>query len=267
MIDLDVARAFHQIFIDKLELAALELITPSPSEAVVRDDATCQLGQWLQGDGRRFDGLSAYAEVVSTHKVFHAIAADFIAIAESCHRDLDEMKRRVGIEQASTNVSSAIDKLAAEITKSNETSSSIRLFTPEADTEIPWDPALALGVPSIDTHHQAILKILNKFFGMATTSLDSEMVINGMAELTTLLELHFEVEEAYMRSIGMPANEIQDHFEKHSAILSQFIDLSLRSMTNHQLKVTDVLGELRQATIDHIVDEDQKIKPYLPHYK
>ena len=50
---------------------------------IVAQDKQCSLGQWIYGEGKRYQYLDEYAEVKELHAEFHRRAADIVRIAES----------------------------------------------------------------------------------------------------------------------------------------------------------------------------------------
>ncbi|WP_343699660.1 CZB domain-containing protein [Caulobacter sp.] len=75
----------------------------------LRADSTCDLGCWLQGEGRRrWPGNHAYLSLLEAHRDFHAAAAD---VAELINRgDFTEAQRRL---RANTPLSVASAALTA----------------------------------------------------------------------------------------------------------------------------------------------------------
>jgi len=55
----------------------------SLSVATVGKDNNCELGKWLHGEGRKFAGMPAYAQVMADHARFHRAAGEIIRKADA----------------------------------------------------------------------------------------------------------------------------------------------------------------------------------------
>ncbi len=63
----------------------------SLSAATVALDRNCELGKWLQGEGRKFTALPDFAKLTVDHEHFHAAAADVIRKADAGQRVSEEI--------------------------------------------------------------------------------------------------------------------------------------------------------------------------------
>lgn len=51
--------------------------------ALVENAGACVLGQWINGEGKRYEGTAQYRELVAKHNLFHVIAAEVVKKAKS----------------------------------------------------------------------------------------------------------------------------------------------------------------------------------------
>jgi hypothetical protein len=63
----------------------------SLNAAVVSQDASCELGRWLRGEGRKYAGSPEFAKLVTDHARFHAAAGNVIREADSGQNVADEV--------------------------------------------------------------------------------------------------------------------------------------------------------------------------------
>jgi methyl-accepting chemotaxis protein len=87
-----------------------------PDAASVRADNQCDLGKWLNGDGKSHQNLPEYQELKSQHAQFHKAAADVVEMIKKG----DKAKAQADLESgsfagASTKVVNAISNLRHKI--------------------------------------------------------------------------------------------------------------------------------------------------------
>ncbi len=263
MIDFDIAKTWHRIFSEQLEFVAAGLIPVPPLERVC-DDSACKLGQWLRGAGKCMESTPAYAELMTLHARFHKVACDYLNITLGESDEQSKKQIEAELRKASTDVVAAIDGLRDVVDADRNTSAYSSQYGTTATTDsFSWDPSLAIGIPAIDSHHQAIVGILNKLMKNPDAALHSESAVDSLTDLTKILDLHFSVEEAYMKRLGMPEQELAEHQERHTEILEQCSQLNVASFTNRDLKVRDIASQVRRWAIDHVIERDFNIKKYL----
>lgn len=263
MIDFDIARTWHRIFTQNLEFIAAGLMPPPPTIATVRDDSACTLGQWLHGAGASMKHAQEYADLMELHRKFHQVAGQYL---ESCLEKHDGQaccEAEAALQEASAQVVGAIDSLKDAVDQQGISCTS-QFANNGAQQQIEWDGSLALGLPAIDQQHQALVGILNKLMSNPHESLHSQDAVDNLSELTRLLDFHFASEEAYMRQLEMPEQEMAEHHRKHQEMMQQCVDLNLDSFRNRDLKVCDIAAKISQWAIDHVVEYDFKIREYLP---
>ena len=76
MIDFDIAKTWHKLFAEHLELIAHGAIEEELTEASVCDDRACKLGKWLDGPAHAMSNLPSYTELRRHHRHFHQSACD-----------------------------------------------------------------------------------------------------------------------------------------------------------------------------------------------
>jgi len=84
-------------------------------------------------------------------------------------------------------------------------------------------PELLIGVASIDVEHLALVTALDRLIfdhGYASKSERLSEVLNKLGEQ---LVRHFDSEEQFFRSCGMPRDDVDAHVQAHNAILEQAV--------------------------------------------
>jgi hemerythrin-like metal-binding protein len=206
----------------------------------------------------------AYAKLMTVHFGFHKVACDYLNI--SLGDDDEQAKKRIETEfrMASADVVAAIDGLRDAVEADRGTSAYSSQFSAAATTDsVCWDQSLAIGIPALDEHHKAIIDILNKLMENPDAALHSESAVDSLTDLTRILDLHFSIEEAYMKRLGMPEQELAEHQKRHTEILEQCAQLNVASYANRDLKVRNIASQIHQWAIDHVIEYDFNIKNYL----
>ena len=202
---------------------------------------------------------------LESYKKFHDTACRYLTVTLG---DSDgQSKREVEAEfkNASADVIAAIDLLKDAIETARQNTAYTSQFIDTATSHpTAWDESLIIGLPVIDEQHKAITGILDKLMKNPDASLHSEYAVDNLTELGKILELHISIEEAYMKRLGMEQEEFDEHCRSHKNILDQFVEMNIASYSNRDLKVKDIASQVREWSIDHVVEYDFNIKKYLP---
>jgi len=204
MIDYDIAKTWHKIFAERLELVAEGLIDEVLSPQQISDDSACKLGKWLYGAGKRFAELPAYAELLKVHQRFHDTACGYVNLMQG--DSPEHLKQAIEADFKSTSgfVVTAIERLQLAVESEHQPTGYKPQFPdPAALHPALWDESLTLGLPAIDEQHKAIAAICEKLMKNPDESAHSEYSVDCLIDLGKILALHFEVEEAHMQQLGI----------------------------------------------------------------
>lgn len=130
-----------------------------------------------------------------------------------------------------------------------------------SERHIAWQDAYALGLATIDTQHRHLFDIVNKIYSLKKNDHLKEDIKTVLIELNDYMREHFDDEEQYMRQIGYP--DLEAHRLLHAHIIEQLTQFV--KTPNHRLDIlrTKMRVMAKRILIDHIIDEDMKIKRYL----
>ena len=123
---------------------------------------------------------------------------------------------------------------------------------------IAWTPALSTGIPLVDEHHKAIFRWLAELERAAA----DERTLFGAYAITRLkqyVKVHFDAEEALMKSAGYPA--LVEHMQEHSAFRANLGELHLRSIGEDVS--LDTVALMQDWLTHHIAKTDMAYVPYL----
>jgi hemerythrin-like metal-binding protein len=124
-------------------------------------------------------------------------------------------------------------------------------------------PSLRIGVPSIDNEHHALMSQLDRLNRNPEAHPRSEAFLDILNQLGEQIGAHFENEEAYLRSCGMPHEKVAEHVQAHTEILDQYVRLNLDLMEGKPVTRADVLLMIKRWIVDHVVRHDLCIRRYL----
>lgn len=131
-------------------------------------------------------------------------------------------------------------------------------------TVFPLNPMLLIGVPAIDKEHGELARQLDELVANPQDQPDSANFLETLSQLGGQINAHFNSEEKFFKSLGMPDALVSNHVQAHTDILVQYTQLNMDIM---QMKVpdrADVLKLIKNWIIEHIVRHDLTIRDYLP---
>ncbi|MDD5052981.1 MAG: hemerythrin family protein [Sulfuricurvum sp.] len=131
-------------------------------------------------------------------------------------------------------------------------------------TGLEWDEFYRLGIEGIDIQHQKLFEIVGRIAVLDAASSTKEDLRHILKELSNYMREHFHDEEIYMRSIGFP--EYGYHKELHHEII-EFVNTTVSNSPTLAMIQTKLKFIIKKALIDHIINEDMKIKLYMSQYK
>ncbi|WP_295009592.1 hemerythrin family protein [Sulfurimonas sp.] len=128
------------------------------------------------------------------------------------------------------------------------------------EQKIAWDDRYAIGIESLDNQHKKLFRLVNRLYEVEEHKITKERLKSILYEFSDYMKTHFHEEEEYMSSIGY------DKLQEHKALHQELIDY-LASVINKPAKLDIIKTKMKivakRALIDHIMNEDTKIKLFL----
>jgi hemerythrin len=129
-----------------------------------------------------------------------------------------------------------------------------------------WDQRkLALNIKEIDNQHKELVYILMQVSDLKKTGVSPNRDLIQLPILIKKLfyysKFHFESEESLMREIEYP--DLQKHIKIHLEFIDAVKNFAFKFKARETNLTDEVLLFLKDWTINHILDEDAKIKTYL----
>ncbi len=127
----------------------------------------------------------------------------------------------------------------------------------QSNQKISWDDSYKIGIEMLDYQHKKLFDLVNRLYDLEDSQDTKEELRVILYEFNDYMQTHFQEEEEYMLSIGFP--NLQEHKQLHKDIveyLSQIIHTPAKlSIIKSKMRVV-----AKRALIDHIMNEDSKIK-------
>ena len=127
---------------------------------------------------------------------------------------------------------------------------------------IKWRDAMAVGHADIDADHKHLIDLINLF----ETGRDDNVEAT-LFELVRYTAYHFQREEKLQMTLGFPL--AAPHKQSHEHLLAEANALLRRWESSpgeqHRALMGEIAPFLRGWLIDHIINEDLLMKPFIRH--
>ena len=131
---------------------------------------------------------------------------------------------------------------------------------------IEWRDKLSVGDPTLDADHKNLIKIINEFEEKADAGFDRQVLSETLKRLMGYAKEHFAREERLQARINYPYYD--RHCQEHRRLLR---DVEGHIRTYMEDTSTEIDGEvklamlhfLRDWLINHIIEQDLKMRPFL----
>lgn len=132
-----------------------------------------------------------------------------------------------------------------------------------------WRKAMSVGNDIIDHDHHFMVNFVNSIELILQDPSAKEMLLEVFDQLYDYSVDHFRREETIQRKIEYPKS--LQHKNSHSTLLSQLEKLKteleeIKSSKEIEKKSSEIINFLRMWLINHVLDEDMLLKPYLEKY-
>ena len=132
--------------------------------------------------------------------------------------------------------------------------------------ELTWSKQMSVGNETLDSEHKVILDLV-KSIDRIIREKDIELFSLALKQLEDATRKHFEHEETIAREIHFPFKE---HNLEHRYILNEFQNIK-DELAGTQGKWSESVAEhylefLTTWAIDHVIEDDMKMKPLLETY-
>jgi len=132
---------------------------------------------------------------------------------------------------------------------------------------IVWRDQMSVGHDEIDHDHKTLIDLINTFEDTVNAGADRFRVLDVLGELKKYTTYHFAREERVQVRIGYPFHAA--HVQEHKRLMAKLDRLSDELSSNLDPVIDDEEREviatfLRSWLLDHIIEQDLRMRRYLP---
>ncbi len=135
---------------------------------------------------------------------------------------------------------------------------------------IQWRDALSVGDPQIDQDHKHLINLVNEFEAAMAGQVDHRKVARILLGLFNYTQEHFTREEKLQLDIRYPFHD--GHRHAHRDLVRSLADILERySLEKEEERrdamVREMIAFLRQWLVDHIIENDLRMRPYIKKWQ
>ena len=128
--------------------------------------------------------------------------------------------------------------------------------------KITWDESFSVNNEEIDNQHQKGIEIINELHDALINEKEFGNIIEESLEaMVKYAQFHFSFEEEYMKKILFP--DLINHVDVHSNFMSKLVKCQNEVQKGKIILYMDIMQELMNWLLGHILEEDQKYASFL----
>lgn len=127
--------------------------------------------------------------------------------------------------------------------------------------KLEWEKKYSVDVEEIDIHQKKMFELFNQLIDMKKSKTDIKDCINMITEINEYSRLYFSTEEKYLKKKGYP--DFNTHAKAHRQFAKISISLRREISENEESLTYDVIEEMRNWIINHILTLDTLYIPFL----
>ncbi len=124
-------------------------------------------------------------------------------------------------------------------------------------TQLQWNDAMSIGVPEIDGQHKKLIDIINRIEHSIAEGTAAKEIGLILKELVDYSNLHFQTEEAFMKSINYGG--LAHQIKLHEGFRNKLVGYLMRLRRDEKVSAYEILYFLKSWTVDHMLVEDKRI--------
>ncbi|MDH5326727.1 MAG: bacteriohemerythrin [Gammaproteobacteria bacterium] len=127
--------------------------------------------------------------------------------------------------------------------------------------KINWDKSYSVNVDMLDTQHQNLFAIINKFYDVVQAKKDTSTLSTVFKQVLDYTQTHFKIEEHYLKKYGYP--DIEKHMLLHSTLVDRAQTLYSDINAGKSGAAENAIGFLKDWLEGHIKGVDTKYSSHL----
>ncbi|WP_103680326.1 bacteriohemerythrin [Alkalispirochaeta sphaeroplastigenens] len=230
----------HMSWVARVRMVLDGRISIPPEE--LRDHKACELGKWLAREGQQaIPSAQTFQRLDETHRRLHGLVAELVRP----EGDRDPSQREESF-RALLEASHVITEI---------------LTATYTSTSVEWTPAVAVQVPSFDSHHKKLFSLINKLYKALQEGAAGTVLRSVFDELIDYAGYHFSAEEATLEHFAYP--QCAKHKEEHALLVARVKELRADLEKGKPLVAVEVMEFLREWITNHIKKCDKLYGAFL----
>ncbi len=125
---------------------------------------------------------------------------------------------------------------------------------------IEWRDSLSVGNDLIDEDHKQLLVLISQY-EIAVSLKDPGILQDAFDGLVEYAHTHFEREQNLMEAVHYP--DRRRHADQHVSLITAMDDFHKKLIKKKSIDINKVNKFLRNWILDHVLEEDMKLGPYV----
>jgi len=119
---------------------------------------------------------------------------------------------------------------------------------------IKWDKSYEVGIEKIDSQHQELVRIINKFISAKSEGKEMSVMKETLTNLVNYTKYHFHDEEEFMQHEHY--FKIYEHKAQHKILIKQIVQI-LHDINTNKININDELFSLlKRWLLQHVLKQD-----------
>ena len=127
---------------------------------------------------------------------------------------------------------------------------------------IGWEQKYSVDIEEIDAHQKKMFELFNQLIDIKDSGIeDTKVYLNMISEISEHGKVYFSTEEKYLKKKRYP--DFETHSKTHRQFIKSFISLRREISEDIANLTDDVIKELQDWLVDHILTLDSLYIPFL----
>lgn len=127
--------------------------------------------------------------------------------------------------------------------------------------KIEWEKKYSVDIGEVDNHQKKMFALFNELIDLKKGKNDAKEVTNKISEINDFAKLYFSTEEKVLKKKKYP--DFQNHTKAHRQFIKSSIALRREIADDIENLTDEVIAELRDWLINHILTMDSLFVPFV----
>ncbi|MCF6246221.1 MAG: bacteriohemerythrin [Desulfobacula sp.] len=127
--------------------------------------------------------------------------------------------------------------------------------------KIKWSSKYSVDIEEVDAYQKKMFELFNELIEIKENKLDTKECTNKISEINDYAKIFFATEEKILRRKGYP--DFQNHTKAHRQFIKDSISLRREIADDIENLSYEVIAELRDWLLNHMLTLDQLFVPYI----